>query len=54
LRGIPVNKQTDISFKYDQNTLTLEVLPIGVSFKEIKFSWKMEGLDAGIQQPVSR
>lgn len=34
LRGIPVNKQTDISFKYDQNTLTLEVLPIGVSSKE--------------------
>lgn len=45
LHGIPVNKQTSLSFRYDQNTLALEVLPIGVSSKEIKFSWKMEGLD---------
>lgn len=51
LRGIPVNKQTDISFRYDRNTLTLEVLPIGVSSKEIKFSWKMEGLDAEWSHP---
>ena len=54
LRGIPVNKQTDISFKYDQNTLTLEVLPIGVSSKEIKFSWKMEGLDVEWSHPSSQ
>ena len=49
-----MNKQTDISFKYDQNTLTLEVLPIGVSSKEIKFSWKMEGLDTEWSHPSNQ
>lgn len=54
LRGIPVNKQTELSFRYDQNTMTFEILPIGVSSKEIKFSWKMEGLDTKWSHPSSQ
>lgn len=54
LHGLPVDKQTSISFKYDQNTLMVEILPIGASSKEIKFSWKMEGLDAEWSRPSNQ
>lgn len=54
LHGIPVNEQKGLSFRYDQNTLTLEILPISVSSKEIKFSWKMEGLDAEWSHPSNQ
>lgn len=54
LHGIPVNEQKELSFRYDQNTLTLEILPIGVSSKEIKFSWKMEGHDTGWSHPSNQ
>ncbi|MDL2304310.1 response regulator [Bacteroides sp. OttesenSCG-928-D19] len=45
LQGIPVNQQTEISLPHHQNNLQLELLPVGVSKNETKFSWKMEGLD---------
>lgn len=51
LRDTPVDKQTVLSLNYDQNTLALEVLPIGMSSNEVKFSWKMEGLDAEWTRP---
>lgn len=51
LRGIPVNKQTKIDLNYNQNTLALELIPIGVSSSGSRFSWKMEGLDAEWNQP---
>lgn len=54
LRGIPVDKQTGISLNYNQNTLALEVLPIGMSSDGIKFSWKMEGLDTEWTHPSNQ
>lgn len=54
LQGRPIDKQESISFRYDQNTLMVEILPVGVSSKEIKFSWKMEGLDTGWSHPSNQ
>lgn len=54
LRGTPVDKQTHIRLNYNQNTLALEVLPVGMSANEIKFSWKMEGLDADWTHPSNQ
>ena len=47
----PINKQTSLSLEYNQNALTLELIPIGVSSSGSKFSWKMEGLDMEWSQP---
>lgn len=41
----PLNKQESVKLKYYQNTLELELLPLGVNSAEYKFSWKMKGLD---------
>ena len=49
----PLDSLKDISLKYDQNTLTLELLPLGISAADAKFSWKMEGLDANWTQAVN-
>lgn len=54
LRNTPVNNQAKLSLQYYQNTLTLELLPIGVSAAEIKFSWKLEGLDEEWSQPSNQ
>lgn len=51
IKNTPVNKQTSISLRYNQNTLTLDLLPIGSSSIGSKFSWKMEGLDTEWTQP---
>lgn len=53
LRNIPVNNQTNLSLQYYQNTLALELLPIGLSAAGIKFSWKLEGLDTEWSLPSS-
>lgn len=49
----PLDELEEISLKYDQNTLTLEFLPIGTSSLYTKFSWKMEGIDDEWTQPTS-
>lgn len=48
----PLDSLQKLTLKYHQNTLTLEVLPIG-TVAGSKFSWKMEGLDANWSQPSS-
>ena len=48
----PIDSLEQIKLKYNQNTLTLELLPIGVAAGS-KFSWKMEGLDKGWSQPTN-
>lgn len=53
LRNIPVNNQTKLSLQYYQNTLTLELLPIGLASAGIKYSWKLEGLDTEWGLPSS-
>lgn len=40
----PVDSLKEIRLKYFQNTVSLELLPIGISSGS-KFSWKMEGFD---------
>jgi len=47
----PVNNLTTISLKYDENTFSLELIPMGASSGETKFSWIMEGIDNEWSKP---
>jgi signal transduction histidine kinase/ligand-binding sensor domain-containing protein/DNA-binding NarL/FixJ family response regulator len=40
-----IDNLTDLSLKYFENTISLEMIPIGVVGSGAKFSWKLEGLD---------
>ena len=51
LDGVPVNKKSDISLKYNQNDLSIELLPIDINSQESKISWKMEGIDKNWNLP---
>lgn len=48
----PLDNLNDITLRHNQNTISLELLPIGVGVGS-KFSWKMEGLDEEWSQPSS-
>ena len=48
----PLDQIDKIVLKYNQNTLTLELLPIGIASGS-KLSWKMEGMDEDWTQPAS-
>lgn len=43
----------ELSLKYYQNTISLEMIPIGVNSSGLKFSWKLEGLDEEWSMPVN-
>lgn len=45
MNGTPVNNRLEIKLQHNQNTVEVELLPIGVTSAGYKFSWKMEGLD---------
>ena len=47
---IPLDSLQNISLKYNENTFTLELIPINAT-ANAKFSWKMEGLDKEWNQP---
>jgi signal transduction histidine kinase/DNA-binding response OmpR family regulator/ligand-binding sensor domain-containing protein len=49
----PLDELQEISLKYDQNTLTLEILSIGTTALSSKFAWKMEGIDEDWTQPTN-
>lgn len=49
----PLDELQKISLKYNQNTLTLDFLPIGSTSLYSKFSWKMEGIDEEWTEPSS-
>lgn len=51
LQHIPVNKQTDLYLEYNQNSITLELLPIGIATTGYKYAWIMEALDSEWTQP---
>jgi len=51
---VPLDSLRDISLKYNQNTLTLELLPLGTSDADSKFAWKMDGLDARWNQATNQ
>ena len=48
----PVDELDRITLKYNQNTVTLELLPIGVA-PGSKFSWMLEGLDQNWNVPTN-
>ncbi|WP_303919523.1 response regulator [Draconibacterium sediminis] len=47
----PLDSLKDISLRYFQNTISLELIPIGVVSPGSKFSWKLEGLDEQWSKP---
>lgn len=53
LQSSPLDSLRRLSLNYNQNTLGIELLAIGSSAKGAKFSWKLEGLDKGWNQPGS-
>jgi len=48
----PVDSLKNIDLKYFQNTISVELLPLGVT-SGAKFSWKMEGFDGDWVPPTS-
>jgi len=48
---IPVNELNSLNLKYFQNTINVELLPIGVP-SGTKFSWKLEGFDKEWNTPT--
>jgi len=49
----PLDSLQELSLKYFQNTISLEMIPIGVNSSGLKFSWKLEGLDKEWSMPVN-
>lgn len=49
---VPLNELKEISLKYFQNTISLELIPLGVTSPGAKFSWKISGLDQEWSKPV--
>ncbi len=47
----PLDSLKELSLKYLQNTISLELIPIGVTSPGSKFSWRMEGLDKEWSKP---
>ena len=48
----PLDSLKNIDLKYFQNTISIELLPLGV-YSGVKFSWKMEGFDTEWFPPTS-
>ena len=51
--SVPLNKLEEISLRYFQSTLSLELIPIGVLSPGSKFSWMIEGLDLDWTKPAN-
>ncbi|QIA08083.1 hybrid sensor histidine kinase/response regulator transcription factor [Draconibacterium halophilum] len=49
---VPINELKEINLKYFQNTISLELIPLGVTSPGAKFSWKIDGLDEEWSKPV--
>lgn len=50
----PVDDLQEITLKFNQNNLSLELLPLDMTDTGSKFSWKMDGLDNEWSQPSSQ
>jgi signal transduction histidine kinase/DNA-binding response OmpR family regulator/ligand-binding sensor domain-containing protein len=53
LLDTPLDSLQKMTLHYDQNNLALELLPLGNVAASSKFSWKMEGFDAGWSHAAS-
>ncbi|MFT4168899.1 MAG: response regulator [Dysgonomonas sp.] len=52
LNGIPVNKLEKLVLDYKQNNFIVELLSTGITNTDIRFSWKLEGVDLAWAQSV--
>ncbi|WP_167607958.1 hybrid sensor histidine kinase/response regulator transcription factor [Maribellus sediminis] len=51
--SVPINKLDEISLRYFQNTLSLELIPIGLQSPGAKFSWMIEEMDMDWSKPAN-
>ncbi len=49
----PLDSLKNLSLKYYQNTISIELIPIEVNSSGSKFSWKLDGLDQEWSKPSS-
>ncbi|MDR2854316.1 MAG: response regulator [Prevotellaceae bacterium] len=52
--SVPLDSLQELTLNYDQNTLTLELIPIGLAIAGAKLQWKIEGLDADWSLPSNQ
>lgn len=52
LNGIPVDKLKKLILDYKQNNFMLELLSTGMENTDIRFSWKLEGIDLAWTQSI--
>jgi signal transduction histidine kinase/CheY-like chemotaxis protein/ligand-binding sensor domain-containing protein len=50
----PLDSLQDLTLKYNQNNINLELIPIGTTSSDLKFSWKMSGIDKGWNLPSNQ
>ncbi|PRY96679.1 two component regulator with propeller domain [Marinilabilia salmonicolor] len=50
---IPVDSLNEIVLAHNRNTLTFELLPVGVSDPQARISWKLGGMDEDWSMPAS-
>ncbi len=51
IKDIPINNQQHIKLDHTQNNLSLELLSLETLSKDVKYIWKLEGLDTKWSQP---
>ncbi|MCW3789569.1 hybrid sensor histidine kinase/response regulator transcription factor [Plebeiibacterium sediminum] len=49
----PIDSISELTLHYDQNNLSFELLPIFTALPQVKFVWKLEGLDQDWNRPVN-
>ncbi|WP_347840138.1 two-component regulator propeller domain-containing protein [uncultured Draconibacterium sp.] len=50
---VPIDKLEHLTLKYYQNTISLELIPIGLITSGAKFSWLLDGIDEHWSTPVN-
>jgi signal transduction histidine kinase/CheY-like chemotaxis protein/ligand-binding sensor domain-containing protein/AraC-like DNA-binding protein len=51
---IPLDSLKEIKLYYNQNTFTLELLPLGMNTSDLKFSWQLKGFDQDWSHPSNQ
>jgi signal transduction histidine kinase/CheY-like chemotaxis protein/ligand-binding sensor domain-containing protein/AraC-like DNA-binding protein len=51
LKGIPVDERTGLTLAYNQSNISVEILPLGTHTEDVKFSWRLDGLDSDWSDP---
>lgn len=50
---MPIDSMSEISLKHNNNTISIEMIPLGLTGEGTKFTWKLDGLETEWRQPSS-